>query len=156
MLVLSSRVSTVCHFKCLPFFFLHVLKVMNVFEMPRMLQTSPIPLYSGRLVHCEALSPSLQGLFQLFNQQHWGKTKSSWASPDVYGINHIHIAKLLLWGNVFVLLGYLNIIFRLSHRTCNEIFTMAAILIQLKFIFCSLTPLWKCTTLCLFLWQWLI
>lgn len=90
------------------FFLLALIKMMNV-----ILQTSPIPLCSGLLVNFESLSPSLQDLFQLFNQQHWRQTKSSWASPGVHGINQICCCQALF----FVLLGYLHTIFHLSHRT---------------------------------------
>ena len=53
-------------------FLVACIKVMDVFEM---LQTSPIPLCSGPLVHCAPLSPSLQ----MFNQRQRRQTKPSWA-----------------------------------------------------------------------------
>lgn len=114
------------------FFLLAFIKVMNVFEMPQIVLTSPIPLCSGRLVRFEPLSPFLRGLFQLFNQQHCEQTESSWASPSVYGINQTFYCEVM-WAQSFIY----------PTERVNEIFTMAA-----EDCFLQSHSFWNIKTLC--------
>lgn len=60
---LFSRVSAICHFKC-PLF---PLKWWDATES----KPAPFLFALVLMVHFEPHSPSLQGLFQPFNQQHW-------------------------------------------------------------------------------------